>query len=157
FDEPIDPTSFSLADITSFTTPNGSALGDIFSAVLGLDQRTVTVQFTPQKVRGDYQMTIGPDIMDLAGNAMAAPYTATIHVTGLDLAASAVSTTSNATFGDTITVNWIDSNVGEYPLTTGRTASIYLSKDGVLDVGDLLLKIQSDNTPLGVGQSEAMS
>ena len=70
FSGPMDTGSFSTAaDVASFTGP----LGDLSSQITGFawtDDRTLRVDFAAQTATGDYAMTIGPQILDWAGNAM---------------------------------------------------------------------------------------
>jgi hypothetical protein len=66
FDEPLDPTTFTVEDVTSFTGPGGDDLRDQITGVFGT-HTTFTVFFAPQLVSGPYSMAIGPDIRDVAG------------------------------------------------------------------------------------------
>ncbi len=69
FDEAIDPASFDLSDIAAFTGP----AGDLLASITGyhwLGNTTLIVEFAEQTAAGTYQLTLGPSIVDAAGNAM---------------------------------------------------------------------------------------
>ncbi len=70
FDQPIDSTTVSTADVTSFTDPLGNdASGQITSITFpAVDQ--MQINFAPLVVDGAYQVTIGPQIFDFEGLAM---------------------------------------------------------------------------------------
>lgn len=70
FDQPIDPLSFSVAeDVTGFAGPSGSLLDQV-TGFTYVDNDTLEVAFNEQTAAGLYAMTLGPQILDLAGNAM---------------------------------------------------------------------------------------
>src|SRR5580765_3036802 len=66
FNEAIDANTFTDADI-AIVGPNGAVAP---SNVAPVSADTVRVSFASLTVRGNYQVTIGPDISDLAGNPM---------------------------------------------------------------------------------------
>ena len=67
FDEAIDPATFGVGDVT-FTGPSGPVA---VSSITPLDERTYRIQLAaPLAVQGEYQLTVGPNVTDLAGNAM---------------------------------------------------------------------------------------
>src|SRR5262249_47505525 len=70
FSEGIDPSTFTLADITSFTGPNGSLTVTGVSEVANSDDRQFDLSFAPQSTAGTYTLTFGPDIRDWSGNPM---------------------------------------------------------------------------------------
>jgi len=68
FGQAVDEASFSLAeDIVSFTGPNGSLIASGYN---WSDSHTLEVTFDPQYTSGEYEMVMGPEILDLGGNAM---------------------------------------------------------------------------------------
>jgi hypothetical protein len=72
FDEEMDGSSFTTADIT-VTGPVGNAVAlDATTPITDLgDHRTFTIHLAgPQGLAGLYDVTVGPDILDLAGNVM---------------------------------------------------------------------------------------
>jgi parallel beta-helix repeat protein len=69
FNEAIDASTFTLADVVSFTGPGGLDLTDELTGVSG-SGTSFTVHFAEQTAPGAYTMGIGPYILDLAGNPM---------------------------------------------------------------------------------------
>jgi len=68
FSHAMDTISFSIAeDIGSFSGPSGDIAASGFSWP---DAETLEVTFDPQCIPGSYQMVVGPQILDLDGNAM---------------------------------------------------------------------------------------
>ena len=70
FSEPIDPTSFTTDDIVSFNGPNGAISITSVVEVAGSNGREFDLSFASQSTLGDYTLVVGPQIFDLAGNAM---------------------------------------------------------------------------------------
>jgi hypothetical protein len=72
FSEPMDTASFSIAeDISSFTGPQGVDISSLISGAAWDATGTIlTLFFEPQASAGYYRMVIGPDVLDLDGNAM---------------------------------------------------------------------------------------
>lgn len=69
FNETINTSSFSRADIVRFTSPTGADLSSQITSV-SASSNSITINFKPQTTPGTYQMIIGPNILDLAGNPM---------------------------------------------------------------------------------------
>ena len=70
FDEPINPTTFTTADITSFSGPGGAIVATSVTAVAGSGDTQFDIAFPRQTATGAYALSIGPDILDLADNPM---------------------------------------------------------------------------------------
>jgi serine protease len=70
FSEPIDPTSFTTDDIVSFNGPNGAISITSVVEVSGSNGREFDLSFASQSALGAYTLVVGPQILDLAGNAM---------------------------------------------------------------------------------------
>ncbi|MFO0879712.1 MAG: S8 family serine peptidase [Gemmataceae bacterium] len=72
FNEAINATSFTAADITQFTGPLGaiSLANATVQAVAGSNNTQFDIVFPAQTQAGSYQLSFGPDITDLAGNVM---------------------------------------------------------------------------------------
>jgi subtilisin-like proprotein convertase family protein len=70
FSEPIDPTSFTVADIANFVGPQGSLVASSVQAVAGSNNTQFDVTFTAQTAPGTYRFDVGPDVRDVAGNRM---------------------------------------------------------------------------------------
>ncbi len=63
-----DTTSLSLAeDLAEFIGPEGAIAADGFSWI---DPKTLEISFAPQTVPGEYELVLGPEILDSGGNAM---------------------------------------------------------------------------------------
>ncbi|MFO0878188.1 MAG: tandem-95 repeat protein [Gemmataceae bacterium] len=70
FDEPIDPTSFTAADV-SLISPAGQVLALSGNPVPSGDNKTFTLTLaTAQTLAGSYRLRVGPDVLDTAGNQM---------------------------------------------------------------------------------------
>lgn len=69
FNEPIDAATFTVDDVV-VVNPAGAPVALTGNPVSGGDQRTFTITFASQSIAGNYTFRIGPDINDLAGNAM---------------------------------------------------------------------------------------
>ena len=79
FSEAINPDTFGVGQVHSFNGPGGPI--PINSGAPVDNTNTVfDVSFDPQSAVGTYTMTIGPDIYDMSGNPMTAPYTARFNV-----------------------------------------------------------------------------
>jgi hypothetical protein len=99
FDRPVQPTTFNLTSINSFTRTFGSASTDLSGALLdvtqvGSDGKHFDISFQTQTAAGVYQLNFGPNVLDLAGNPMdqdlngiagepTDTYTATFTIQGL--------------------------------------------------------------------------
>jgi methionine-rich copper-binding protein CopC len=76
FNEPIDPATFRLDSIDSFTRTVGDSVTDLsgtlqqVTPVPGSGNRSFDISFTTQTDLGNYQLVIGPNILDLAGTPM---------------------------------------------------------------------------------------
>jgi subtilisin family serine protease len=69
FDEAIDVSSLTTTDV-SLSGPSGSIVVDSVTEVPGSGGTEFQVSFTQQTSEGDYSMSIGPNIADVAGNLM---------------------------------------------------------------------------------------
>ena len=68
FDQPMNPTSFDpAADIVSFAGPGGTLAATGFS---WLDSQTLEVRFAARSAAGQYQLVLGPQVLDAEGNAL---------------------------------------------------------------------------------------
>ena len=72
FNVPMNPATFDVGtDIISFTDPDGtSVLSLITGTSWSASDTALTLALTPPSAPGTYQLVIGPDIEDTAGNAM---------------------------------------------------------------------------------------
>ncbi|GAB5405833.1 MAG: hypothetical protein Aurels2KO_40640 [Aureliella sp.] len=69
FDAPIDPASFGVDDV-QLAGPTGEMLASNVVVVAGSNDRRFDIQFATTAVEGLYDLTIGPDVLDQAGNPM---------------------------------------------------------------------------------------
>lgn len=67
FNKAIDPASFTASDVLNLTDPTGNAISVTGITPVGTDGMTFDVTFAPQAALGEYSITTGPDILDLAG------------------------------------------------------------------------------------------
>jgi hypothetical protein len=76
FDEQIDPATFTLAQVDSFTRTDADGVTDLLPSlsaitpVAGSNNRQFDLTFASQSHLGRYALTIGPDILDTAGRPM---------------------------------------------------------------------------------------
>ena len=70
FSKSVDPSTFTVADIVGFTGPEGEIDVTGVDVVAGSREREFQVTFPRQSMFGDYSLTLGPDILDTAGEAM---------------------------------------------------------------------------------------
>lgn len=70
FSVPMDPATFTLKDIVRFTGPGGDIAVNSVAVVDGTNDRTYEITFDEQSGYGQYTLVIGPDILDVGGNAM---------------------------------------------------------------------------------------
>ena len=70
FNEPLDPASLTADDVLGFAGPGGPLAVTNISAVAGSNSRKFDFQFDPQFARGDYELVLGTNVLDLAGNPL---------------------------------------------------------------------------------------
>ena len=70
FNEAINPSSFTTADVIDISGPAGALAATGVSPVAGSGNFEFDVTFAPQSAPGSYRLTVGPDILDLVGNRM---------------------------------------------------------------------------------------
>jgi subtilisin family serine protease/subtilisin-like proprotein convertase family protein len=71
FTEGINASSFTLADVLSFSGPNGSIPVTAIVPVYNTDDRQFDVVFAQQTKAGTYTLKLGNGILDVAGNPLA--------------------------------------------------------------------------------------
>jgi subtilisin family serine protease len=79
FNVPVDPNTFTL-DQFSLLDQNGNPVN--ITGITPADGTNIrfNVTFDPQSALGTYTVTVGPNIMDLFGNAMVAPFTSQFSI-----------------------------------------------------------------------------
>jgi hypothetical protein len=76
FDEQIDPATFTLGQVDSFTRTDGNGTTDVSADLIGVTpvdgsgDRQFDISFAGESHLGMYALTIGPNILDVNGNAM---------------------------------------------------------------------------------------
>jgi hypothetical protein len=100
FNEPVDPTTFSTANITSFTQTVGTSVTDLSSALLSVTPSDGTntqfdITFASQNGLGVYSMTIGTGILDFAGNPTTSPFTDSFTIKGPQIVSATPTGTAN--------------------------------------------------------------
>ena len=70
FDEPIDPSTFTIADIARFEGPDGLIGPLTLSSVPGSNNRQFTLGFPLQTAAGIYELEIAPSLADRFGNLL---------------------------------------------------------------------------------------
>ena len=70
FSEAINPSTFTVADITGFTGPKGAIAVTGVTAVTGSNNTQFDVTFAAQTTGGSYYFNVGPNIADVVGNLM---------------------------------------------------------------------------------------
>ncbi|MEM4407102.1 MAG: CARDB domain-containing protein, partial [Candidatus Methanomethylicaceae archaeon] len=127
FSEPLDPSSVQTSDFV-LRNPNNYTIS-ISSATVSADGLTVTLAFSNQYTQGNYTLTVGPEITDLAGNRMDQDsatdgnqtYVGTIQVAAPDLNPVSITVTlpdgsplptEGVPLGSTVRVTWTVRNIG---------------------------------------------
>jgi len=168
FDEPINPASFTTADVTQFVGPGGINLPSQLVGV-SVSGNQATVRFNAQSAQGTYIIRIGPDIEDLVGNKMdqdgnGTPgqasdyYLATVDLQAADLTVTGVSLPGSAVFGWPITISWTVRNIGTDPAREVWKDQMWLSTDATLSADDIPLlpapmSPPAGTIPMGVNES----
>jgi serine protease len=70
FNEAMTASSFTTADVVSLTAPGGGAITPTGVAAVAGSSTQFDVTFATQTLGGTYALTVGPQILDAAGNAM---------------------------------------------------------------------------------------
>jgi hypothetical protein len=157
FSEPVE--GFGAADVV-LTGPNGPIAISGVAELGGPDRYRVS--FACQTTVGVYSFSVGPDIFDRAGNAMAFAYEGSFEILIADLGPVDLTIPAEGTAGGQITVEWTGINKGVYPAAGPWTDGIYLSSDdqwgndqllgeftfgGVLDPEETYHRIQTVTLP----------
>ena len=142
FSEPIPDLEFAGTDII-LTAPSGIVT---VSEPTRTSETMFLISLSDMPlVEGEYQFQLGPEIRDVAGNAMEQAFTANFQVSYPDLGfdtkdANSIVALDAATFGETISIEWTVNNFGNASAETGWIDSVWLSRDGVIDADDTLLR-----------------
>ncbi|MHB9065105.1 MAG: CARDB domain-containing protein, partial [Pirellulaceae bacterium] len=127
FSEEIAGSTFAPSDVM-LTGPTGPI------AVLDPSRQqgnTWRIPFVEQQSAGTYTIVIGPQVDDLAGHSMLAPYTGTFSIRLADLIGSGLEVPAVGGSGNDLTLAWRTANEGSV-LADGLWADhVYLSDDAV--------------------------
>ena len=180
FNEQIADWSVTIEDIQSFQGPFGNNLLDEIQNVsvsnewiyddeteTGYYGAVVSVYFNDQSAEGVYEMTLGPDVQDYAGNSMLEAYTARVGELG-DLQVTDIQLrdpntgdiVTSATLNSYIYVDWTVLNSGSFtldPYGYGWSDRVWLSTDAMLDLNDIYLSDYYHYGPLAGGESYGQS
>lgn len=127
FSEAVDASTVQAGDFI-LTNPSGSTIG-ITSVVVSNDGLSATLSFSAQYTQGNYTLSVGPDIYDLAGNRMDQDagtegnqtYVGTVQVASPDLNPVSISVTlpdgsplpeGGVALGSQVKVTWTVRNIG---------------------------------------------
>ncbi len=165
FNEAIDPASASSADVAVFTGPGGQDLRGQIRAV-SVNGNSLLVSVYDQFAPGSYHIGIGPDLRDLAGNAMDQDgdgvtgeavedrFVADTVLRSPDLTPTAITGPAAATLGSNISVTWTVRNAGNEAARGAWYDRIVLSTDATYDSGDTYLdQIYVSHNPLAADTS----
>ncbi|HND50976.1 MAG TPA: CARDB domain-containing protein, partial [Pirellulaceae bacterium] len=163
FSEPIDPTTFTAADIQAYA-PGGAAVE--VSAPVALDASSTRFRIKVARsgfVNGSYHFVVGPNVADFVGNYMNQngdamngepqdAFSGIVTLRAPDLAVADVMTApAVADFGSTIEVSYTVRNVGPVAAAGSWVDRVYLSTDDVVDASDVLLGTLQSSAALSVG------
>jgi subtilisin-like proprotein convertase family protein len=147
FSEAISGSSFDLSDIVQLSGPAGSITPTAIQPVAGSTTQ-FDVLFAPQSQTGSYVITLGTDILDLAGNPLNQNNNGINgEVPGDYFSGSVNYTATNQYSGANMPGSIIDFSVNQYPLTVpdatligGMQVQINLSHGWM---SDLVIKLRS--------------
>jgi RHS repeat-associated protein len=148
FSEKIPTGSIALSDVPLWGPYGRVIVRDV--SEIGIN--AFRVSFMPQTVFGQYRVSIGPKIRDVAGGFMDQNrngirgeepndiYQATFNLVDVDLTVSRVAIDGNELWaGEPIKVSWQGSNQSGMPLLGEWTDAVYLSVDERWDIDDQLI------------------
>ena len=156
FNKAVDSSTFTPSAIT-LVGPTGTITVNQPQLVSGT---TYSITFAPQATQGTYTLTVAPSVADLAGNAMAQPFTGSFTVALPDLAVTSASAPTSAVVGSAVPVSWTVTNQNTTnPAIATWTDAVYLSTRSVLDgTAVALLGVSAPpQSPLAAGGSYTLT
>jgi len=156
FDEPIASLTLGPDDVV-LTDPGGNPIA--VTGVQSLADGVYRAIFASQRVDGTYAYQIGPDVEDLAGNPMGAPYAGDFTISLPDLTVTDLAVTPPVLSGEPLQLSWNVTNAG-----TGAAGASFYDRIQVVNIssGETLLSRMlyydasaGGNGPIGSGQSAA--
>ena len=126
FSEPILVSSLGADDFV-LTAPGGATIPVGTPALVS--GNTYRVTFPTQTALGTYSLAVGPNVLDLAGNPMAAAATSSFTLALPDLTVTSVSPPTPITPGQSVTGTWQVKNIGTLAIPSGAswTDQVYIS------------------------------
>ena len=134
FSEEVQPSSFSLADV-SLVGPLGTLAISSVTTVTGSGNKQFTITFAPISQAGNYRLGVGPAILDLTGNYMDQ------NVNGF-----------NGELSDLYTLDWtqqvqtVFTNNSRVAIRDLRTVTSTITVDADLIIGDLNVRMDASHT-----------
>jgi len=162
FSETIDTTTFTTADVT-VVKPDGSTVAATGIQNVGLNR--FRISFPPQTLVGVYDVKVGPNVADLAGNLLdqnqngipgeaGDVYDATFNLAQVNLGLNSVQVQPGQLWaGEPATVSWSGQNLTGTPLLGNWVDAVYLSTDDQWDIHDILLATVPHTGGLAEGQT----
>jgi serine protease len=139
FDRPINPTTFTSADVRGFTGPNGTLSATYkIVAVSGTNNTQFDISFGAKAVAGAYSMVIGPDIRDALGNQM--------NQNGNAVTGEATADRYTATGNLVLTVNKTYTKTGTVAIPDLSTISSTLNVTEDVKLSDLNVRVTLTHT-----------
>jgi len=161
FSEKMISGTFTVKDV-SIASPGGIVPA---TGVSEIGNNVFRVSFSPQSIAGIYNVVIGPDIMDLAGNVMDQnrsgiqgeatddTYDAWFHLVDVDLTVANVSVSPAELWaGEQATVSWDGTNNSGLTLLGDWTDAVYFSTDDQWDINDVRLATVTHTGGLDQGE-----
>ncbi len=149
FSETIEASTFTGGDIT-IVRPDGQTVGVTGIQNVGLNR--FRISFPAQTLVGVYHVKVGPNVTDLAGNALdengngvggesADIYDGTFNIVPVNLGLNNLTVNPSSTIwaGEPVTITWAGANQSGAPLLGNWIDAVYLSKDDQWDINDILL------------------
>ncbi|HNU51307.1 MAG TPA: CARDB domain-containing protein [Verrucomicrobiota bacterium] len=160
FDTPVDGATFTPADVR-LEGPSAPGVASIQS----VSGNTWRVRLAAGLPAGQFNLAVGPEILDLAGNAMnqngdavngdpaADVFSAVVTVDLADLEISRIDAPDTAQYGQVLAVSWTCFNRGEAPAGGAWVDRIHLSTQENVVAGAALLLEAPARSTLGSGAS----
>jgi len=156
FNKGINASTFTTSQVL-LAGPNGAIS---ITSVNQISANVFQINFATQNTPGQYQLAVGPDITDFAGDEMDQGQSgmtngfyasATLHLADL-VPQSVTPTSSTAVFGGSIQLSWTDQNEGNEPTSGSEVDDIYLSNSTSLNSSSVLIGTEAlPAQPLSIG------
>jgi RHS repeat-associated protein len=165
--ETVDKTTFTASDVV-VRDPTDSVIPVRSVTEVGLNR--FRIAFPAQTAAGQYRVTVGPNITDLAGNplnqdgdAMSGEadedvFRSSFNLVPVDLEVTSISPSGAQLWaGDIATVTWTGRNNSGAPLVGNWTDALYLSPDPFWNITDIRLATATHTGGMDVDQAYTAS